>query len=310
MTDGGERWLRPSTWVALRICANTFGLFWLYISILCVVSAWIDGDSYIPVHKLVSSWAMCGVGFAAVFGMSWLWARRVAWRVGPEGIAVYRGDKLRWSFAWAEVVSLDVGRAVVIVRLAGPPRKQRLPWAEEEGAWWLREYARERLGGDRLDTMGDLIGPGDTLPARVARILLANDSQYRFYLAPSIPPNKLANATAKACVPVDEKVLGLIDCTIFGSASDCLIFGSRGFYYHNSLGGSNPNPGSIEYSEFPRCQFRTSGLWSIRLDEHRYFGQAGSSLSRRKVIAILTAIKQAVQELAGQGVGSAEVNCG
>jgi hypothetical protein len=183
--------------------------------------------------------------------------------------------------------------------------------------------------------------PGD-LPARVAQILKAYESE--LYLAPSIPPKKLANATTKACVPADEKVLGLIDCTIFGSASSCLVFGSRGFYY-SAGGNSNPGgagqtilaqdretrtaivrtalgrfgelglkiadqfqsklngmyvPGSVAYSEFSGCQFSTSGLFCIRLDKDRYCSQAGSKVSRGKIIAILTAIKQAVVELAGQ----------
>jgi hypothetical protein len=180
--------------------------------------------------------------------------------------------------------------------------------------------------------------PGD-LPARVAQILKAYES--KLYLAPSIPPKKLANATMKACVPADEKVLGLIDCTIFGSASDCLVFGSRGFYYSDG-GNSNPGgagqtvlaqhretqtaivltalhrlgelglkiaqkldgmyvPSSVAYSEFSRCQFTTSGLFCIRLDKDRYCNKTGSKLSRAEIIEILTAIKQAVVELAGQG---------
>jgi hypothetical protein len=188
--------------------------------------------------------------------------------------------------------------------------------------------------------------PGDDLPTRVAQILKAHESE--LYLAPSIPPKKLANATTKACVPADEKVLGLIDCTIFGSASACLVFGSRGFYY--SAGG-NPNPGgagqtsqtilaqnretrtaivrtaldrlgelgikivqflsklegrfgyntgSVAYSEFSRCQFTTSGLFCISLDKDRYCSPTGSKVSRGEIIDILTAIKRAVVELAGQ----------
>lgn len=181
--------------------------------------------------------------------------------------------------------------------------------------------------------------PGD-LPARVAGILKAYESE--LYLAPSIPPKKLANARAKACVPADEKVLGMIDCTVLGSASACLVFGSRGFYY--SDGNSNPGgagqripaqdratqiagvgtpldrfgalgpkiaqfqskineigrhvPGSVAYSEFPRCRFTKSGLFYIRLDKDRYFNQAGSKVSRGKLIDILDAIKQAVVEVA------------
>jgi hypothetical protein len=183
--------------------------------------------------------------------------------------------------------------------------------------------------------------PGD-LPARVAQILKAYESE--LYLASSIPPKKLANATRKACVPADEKVQGLIDCSIFGSASACLVFGSRGFYYSD---GGNPNPGgagqtiqtilaqdretqadivrtvlvrfielgdkitsklkrmyvpgSVAYSEFSRCQFTTSGLFCIRLDKDRWCSSSGSKVSRGKIIAILTAIKQAVVELVEQG---------
>jgi hypothetical protein len=183
--------------------------------------------------------------------------------------------------------------------------------------------------------------PGD-LPARIAGILKAYESE--LYLAPSIPPKKLANATTKACVPADEKVLGLIDCTILGSASSCLVFGSRGFYYSDG-GNSNPGgaaqtslaqdretrtaivgtgldrfgelglkiaqfqsklkrickyvPGSVAYSEFPRCRFTRSGLFYIRLDKDRYSNQAGSKVSRGKIIDILDAIKQAVVEVEG-----------
>jgi hypothetical protein len=54
-------------------------------------------------------------------------------------------------------------------------------------------------------------------------------------------------------------------------------------------------------SEFSRCQFTTCGLFWIRLDKDRWCSAADSKVSRGKIMAILTAIKQAVVELAGQG---------
>jgi hypothetical protein len=134
------------------------------------------------------------------------------------------------------------------------------------------------------------------LPERVAQILAGYTGQSSLYVSPNIPPKKLTNATSKAQVPADEKVLGLIDCTVFGSASDSLVFGSRGFYYHN-MGGSNPNPGAVPYSEFPECHFTTYWLNCISLGKDRYCNKAGASVGRDKIIEILTAIKQAVVEL-------------
>src|SRR5208283_4559614 len=87
------------------------------------------------------------VSSAIIYTITWLATRRVAWRVGPEGIAVYRGNELRRSFGWAEIVSLLAWPAGF--RLSSPPFTEQLQWPEKEGAAWLRGYARERLG-DRI----------------------------------------------------------------------------------------------------------------------------------------------------------------
>jgi hypothetical protein len=143
--------------------------------------------------------------------------------------------------------------------------------------------------------------PADPLAARVAQVLKPFESE--IHLAPNIPPKKLANATRAARVPVDEPVLGLIDCSLFGSAFRCLVFGSRGFYYNNPP-WYKPSPGSVAYSEFSRCQFATSGFFDIRLDKDHSFQQPAFP-SGGKLIEILNAIKQAVAELPGQGAESA-----
>lgn len=122
------------------------------------------------------------------------------------------------------------------------------------------------------------------------------EGQSGLYVSPNIPAKKLSNATAKAQVPPDETILGLIDCTVFGSANDCLLFGSRGFFYYN-MGGSNPNPGSVPYDEFPDCPFATYWLNCISLGRDRYCNKAGASAPRDKIIEILNAIKQAVLDL-------------
>jgi hypothetical protein len=47
----------------------------------------------------------------------WLWDRRVAWRVGTEGVAVYRSGELKRSFAWEQIASQRVLPFGVIARL-------------------------------------------------------------------------------------------------------------------------------------------------------------------------------------------------
>jgi len=149
MADGGERWLRPNARTLLRICVRGVGRLLLLLGIALPVMWWHYGILDARVAQWFGLMAAAGVLLVTLFAIDWLWCRRVAWRVGPEGIAVYHGDKLRRSFGWAEVMSLQVLRAAVIARLASSPHKQRLQWPEKEGAAWLRDYARQRLG-DRV----------------------------------------------------------------------------------------------------------------------------------------------------------------
>jgi hypothetical protein len=150
IADAGERWLRPSAGVVLWIGALGFGHLCLIDAAAYALACWNGVVPVLTVAELCGRMAAYGVLLAAGFAISWLRHRRVAWHVGPDGIAVYHGDTLRRAFGWAEVVSLKVHRAVVIARLASRPFKERLQWPDREGAVWLREYARERLG-DRMD---------------------------------------------------------------------------------------------------------------------------------------------------------------
>ena len=174
-----------------------------------------------------------------------------------------------------------------------PPRTPPKP----SSAWVPPELGK--LIGGAVETAAQATRTAallEAVPERVARVLAAYARESGLYLAPNIPPKKLVNATEKARVPRDEKVLGLIDCTVFGSATDSLIFGSRGFYYYN-MGGSNPNPGFVPYSDFPDCIFATYWLNCINLGKERYCNKAGASVGRDKIIEMLCAIKQAVIDL-------------
>lgn len=133
------------------------------------------------------------------------------------------------------------------------------------------------------------------LKERILEILRSQGSLSGFYVHPNIPVRKMTNATKSCAVPPSDTILGLIDCTVFGSASDALVFGKHGFYYYN-MGSNVPDPGRVVYSEFPEITFGTSWLNCITLGGDRYCNKAGSNIGRDKVIKMLNAIKWAVVE--------------
>ncbi|MEM7274004.1 MAG: toll/interleukin-1 receptor domain-containing protein [Actinomycetota bacterium] len=62
---------------------------------------------------------------------------------------------------------------------------------------------------------------------------------------PSIPDGKLAKARESSQVPDDERILVLVDCTVFGSAKDCVLFGRSAIYaYHMN---ADVNPIRVDY---------------------------------------------------------------
>ncbi len=74
-----------------------------------------------------------------------------------------------------------------------------------------------------------------------------------FFVAPNIPEAKRKNAFKACGVQGDDQVLGLIDLTVFGSASDACIFGRKRFYFHND--GGNPKDFVLPYASFANGVF-------------------------------------------------------
>jgi hypothetical protein len=59
-----------------------------------------------------------------------------------------------------------------------------------------------------------------------------------------IPAKKLVNARNSCSVPNSDKILGLIDLTLFGSAKDAIVFGVKALYFR-----LNDSPMALPYSE-------------------------------------------------------------
>jgi hypothetical protein len=77
-------------------------------------------------------------------------------------------------------------------------------------------------------------------------------SHGRLFVAPSIPEDKLVNVRAKCNLSRDEPIWVLLDCTVLGSAKDCVVFTRHGIASHYK-GRSI----LVAYEELPRLAFGT-----------------------------------------------------
>lgn len=117
------------------------------------------------------------------------------------------------------------------------------------------------------------------------------------YLAGSIPEKKLANARATTAADPSEDIVALLDCTVFGSAKDAVLFGSRNIYYFSSVASSD-KPGRIAYHELLGCHFSVDGF-TVNLGgpaQRPDCNLAGSGVSSDEFIAVLCALQKLVEE--------------
>jgi hypothetical protein len=66
------------------------------------------------------------------------------------------------------------------------------------------------------------------------------------YIREKIPEEKARNALASCKIPWGERLLVLINCTVFGSAKNCLLFTPLAIYAHNDWTGKSPTDGGVD----------------------------------------------------------------
>ena len=98
------------------------------------------------------------------------------------------------------------------------------------------------------------------------------------FMSPGIPSRKVENALRTSGMPQDEELHALIDCTLFGSAKNALLFASNALYFHNGRGAAKPGPGTLRYSEFRNRPFFGAAC-EVRLGNDQFINVAGWGLS-------------------------------
>lgn len=138
---------------------------------------------------------------------------------------------------------------------------------------------------------------GLPLDQSIVQLLAMYLPQSDLFVTPNIPPKKLANAVRTCRVPFTQRILGLMDCTVFGSGKNCLLFGCDGVYYHNDWSGKSSGCGMIPYAQFPARRFGDGGPHEVSLGRKQYVNIAGCSVSKDTVVELLDTISGCVSSL-------------
>ncbi|MBL9043957.1 MAG: hypothetical protein JNM83_20250 [Myxococcales bacterium] len=114
------------------------------------------------------------------------------------------------------------------------------------------------------------------------------------YLQPNIPDKKLRNARKFCEVPDEEDVLALVDCTVFGSASDAVLFGSRHLFFRNFI-AQNGRPGRLSYGDLLRISLQRSNDGELVFGENLTANLSGSGLSAAELLMVMRELQKRLQ---------------
>ena len=114
------------------------------------------------------------------------------------------------------------------------------------------------------------------------------------YVTPNIPEKKLRNARKFCEVPDEEDVLALIDCTVFGSASDAMLFGTRHLFFRNFI-AQNGRPGRFLYGHLATMSLQRVGDGELLFGETSVANISGSGMSSSDLIALIRDLQMRLQ---------------
>ena len=106
------------------------------------------------------------------------------------------------------------------------------------------------------------------------------------YVTPGIPQKKLVNARRVCEVSDEEEIIGLIDCTLFGAATDCVLFSTTRLYYRN-FAAPQTGPHALRYARLPEMLFSRADGISVHMGDQPQCTVAGSSVTADDMLQIL-----------------------
>jgi len=125
------------------------------------------------------------------------------------------------------------------------------------------------------------------------RLLFRYRYKANVWVLPRIPVGMLSAARKSCRVPAADRVLGLLDFTGSGKATDAMLFGCQGLYYHNPDASVQPGPGAIPYQEFAGRSFVNHGE-EVYLDNDQFLcpNARHSGVDCEQLTALLHEVRQ------------------
>ena len=136
--------------------------------------------------------------------------------------------------------------------------------------------------------------PAQSTEERLLPVLRGFLPQDDLHVGGEIPEKKLSNARTACAVPEGERLLALVDATVFGSAKNCLVFGTEGLYFHNDWSSRTAGAGVVPYAEFADRLFVRESWAEVALGQGQFFNRSGSQVTSQKVVDILLAVRNAL----------------
>ena len=107
-----------------------------------------------------------------------------------------------------------------------------------------------------------------------------------FYVGTYLPPEKVRNATAHFPIPRQETILGLIDCTVFGSCKNGLAITNNGLIWKNDWATDSARK-SLTWRELIDLKESIQALeFKVIFAHNIHLGLAGSSVKPTNFIAL------------------------
>jgi|GEM_PF-4188420 len=143
------RCLRPRFRVALAMAGCFVGGVWaLFAAFTAYAAVWWPEHGILEntaTSWLVGTTALSSI-FVLLFACDWVWVRHLSWRVGSQGIAVYRLARLQRSFDWSDITTLQVMTYSAGIRSGSYPLGEEIRYLAAEDSLWLQKVAADRFG--------------------------------------------------------------------------------------------------------------------------------------------------------------------
>jgi len=118
-----------------------------------------------------------------------------------------------------------------------------------------------------------------------------------FFVGNEIASDKLINASARCLIPLNERVIALIDTTVMGSAKNGLLFTANGnIFMHNAWSAEKPGAHSVNWEILQNCvcEIYKKRDYTISIGPE-LFGSAGCSLNNEQILAIIEIFRDLYQ---------------